>query len=222
MTGSDVTHPDPKPPGRRYSGLAPDERQRARRSAILDSALEQFGTAGYAPTSIKQICRGAAVTERSFYESFPTKEVCLAALYDDLSAAMHAATLAALGKEGPDLDALTAAGLEAFIRHLTVDPRRARVVLIEVVGVSPDMERRRHRVLRDFVDTVLTIWAAGGTQPPGRTQQLTATALVGGVNHLLVDWLMDGSRDDPDDLVAVCVNLFAAARAHWDGSAAPS
>ncbi|PSR63583.1 hypothetical protein C8259_13105 [Nocardia nova] len=40
-----------------------------------------------------------------------------------------------------------------------------------------------------------------------------------GVNHLLVDWLMDGRRDDPADLVAVCVDLFAATRAQWDAAA---
>ncbi|MBF6149591.1 TetR/AcrR family transcriptional regulator [Nocardia nova] len=222
MTLSGPGASGPKLAGRKYSGIAPEERVRQRRAAILESALEQFGTSGYAFTSIKQICRGAGVTERYFYESFPNKEVCLAALYDTLSEAMRDATAAALAQAGPDLDALTAAGLRAFIRYLTDDPRRARVVLIEVVGVSPDMEQRRHRVLRDFVDTVMATWAAESTRALARSERLTATALVGGVNHLLVDWLMDGRRDDPADLVAVCVDLFAATRAQWDTAAASS
>ncbi|GAA5050104.1 TetR/AcrR family transcriptional regulator [Nocardia callitridis] len=216
MTRPGTGTANPKLSGRRYSGVAPEERVRLRRAAILDSALEQFGTSGYATASIKQICRGAGVTERYFYESFPNREVCLAALYDTLSGEMRTATLAALTAAEPDLDALTSAGLEAFIHYLTDDPRRARVVLVEVVGVSPDMEQRRHRVLRDFVDTVMTTWTADGNRPLARGARLAATALVGGVNHLLVDWLMDGRRDDPADLVAVCVDLFAAARTHWD------
>ncbi|MGW5441523.1 TetR/AcrR family transcriptional regulator [Nocardia asteroides] len=210
----------PKPSSRKYSGVAPEERTRLRRAAILESALEQYGTSGYAAASIKQICRGAGVTERYFYESFAGQEVCLAALYDELAEAMRAKTIEALGQAGSDLDSLTAAGLEAFIGYLTSDPRRARVVLIEVVGVSPDMEQRRHRVLRDFVDTVMATWAIESPRPLTRGQRLTATALVGGVNHLLVDWLMDGRHDDPADLVAACVNLFAAARAQWGAATA--
>ncbi|MFD4456832.1 TetR/AcrR family transcriptional regulator [Nocardia sp. NPDC058480] len=217
-----MTSPGPSGPklsSRKYSGVAPEERVRLRRAAILESALEQFGTSGYAAASIKQICRGAGVTERYFYESFPNREVCLAALYDNLAEAMRAATITALQQAEPDLDVLTAAGLDGFIGYLTSDPRRARVVLIEVVGVSPDMEQRRHRVLRDFVDTVTATWMTG---TPARAQRLTATALVGGVNHLLVDWLMDGRRDDPTDLVAVCVDLFAAARTQWEAVATSS
>ncbi|UGT62622.1 TetR/AcrR family transcriptional regulator [Nocardia asteroides] len=206
MTRSGPT--TPKPSRRRYSGVAPEERVRRRRAAILDSALEQFGSTGYAAASIKQICRGAGITERYFYESFAGREACLAALYDTLAEGMRAATVAALEQASPDLDARSAAGLAAFIRYLTGDPRRAKVVLIEVVGVSPEMERRRHLVLRDFVDTVLATWGGDGA----RGRRLTATALVGGVNHLLVDWLLDGCRDDPADLVEVCVELFVAAR----------
>ncbi|WP_280478928.1 TetR/AcrR family transcriptional regulator [Nocardia asiatica] len=212
----------PKPSGRKYSGVAPEERVRQRRAAILDSALEQYGTTGYAAASIKQICRGAGVTERYFYESFANQEFCLAALYDNLAEAMRAETVTALEQADPDLDALTAAGLEAFIGYLTSDPRRARVVLIEVVGVSPDMEQRRHRVLRDFVDTVMAVWATESPRSLTRGQRLTATALVGGVNHLLVDWLMDGCHDDPADLVTACVDLFAAARARWNTTASSS
>lgn len=215
-----MSSPGPKPSGRKYSGIAPEERVRHRRASLLASALEQFGTCGYATVSIKQICQGAGLTERYFYESFTGREHCLAALYDELAAAMRAATLAAIDSAPPNLDAATAAGLAAFIGHLSSDPRRARVVLIEVVGVSAAMEQRRHRVLRDFVDTVLTVWGAESFRPPGRQQRLTATALVGGVNHLLVDWLMDECRDDPADLVTVCTDLFAAARAHWDTAAA--
>ncbi|TLG00355.1 TetR/AcrR family transcriptional regulator [Nocardia cyriacigeorgica] len=220
MTRSAPAASGPKRSGRKYSGVAPEERVRLRREAILESALEQFGTSGYAAASIKQICRGAGVTERYFYESFPNREVCLAALYDNLSEGMRTATFTALAHAEPNLDARTVAGLDAFIRYLTSDPRRARVVLIEVVGVSHDMEERRHRVLRDFADTVMSTWAADTSRTLTRTDQLTATALVGGVNHLLVDWLMDGRRDDPADLVAVCVNLFAAAHAQWDTGAA--
>ncbi|WP_405489580.1 TetR/AcrR family transcriptional regulator [Nocardia sp. NBC_00511] len=206
-----MTLSGPKPAGRKYSGVPLEERVRQRRTAILESALELFGGAGYAATSIKQLCRGAGLTERYFYESFTDREACLAALYDELSEGMRTATGTALAAAEPELGALTVAGIDAFVRYLTADPRRARVVFIEVVGISPAMEQRRHRILREFTDVVTTTWQAGGPRTLTRADRLTATALVGGVNHLLVDWLMDGQRDEPAELTAVCAQLFTAA-----------
>lgn len=204
-------------PGRRYLGLTADERARRRRSAILDAALELFGTSGYAANSVKQVCTRAGLTERYFYESFTDREDCLRSLYDGLIEAARSATLAAVEQENADapaesdIAAAAAAGLGAFIGHLTADPRRARVVLVEVVGVSAAMEQRRHRVLREFADIVVGVWADRGAHPLSTREELTAVALVGAVNHLLVDWLMDGRRRDISELVAVCTDLFTSA-----------
>ncbi|WP_026919331.1 TetR/AcrR family transcriptional regulator [Gordonia shandongensis] len=197
--------------GRRYAGIALEQRTQLRRAALLASALENFGTAGYAATSVKQICLTAELTERYFYQSFADREDALAALYDDLSTAMREATVAAVAAvDGDDIDAVARAGLAAFIGYLTDDPRRARVVLIEVVGVSSTMERRRHDVLSDFAAVVSSVWAAGGHELGSRERSL-AVALVGAVNHLLVDWLLGDRRQDVAELVDVCELLFAAA-----------
>lgn len=198
--------------GRKYQGLTPDERRAARRASILETALEVFGAIGYAGSSVKQICRAAGLTERYFYESFTDRESCLATLYSELVDGMRAATVAAVGAAGDDVDDQARAGLAAFVGYLTDDPRRARVVLIEVVGVSPAMEERRHAVLRAFADIVAATWAAHRDEPLTRRQNSTAVALVGGVNHLLVDWLMSGTPQSPADLTDVCATLFTAAR----------
>ncbi|NKY48604.1 TetR/AcrR family transcriptional regulator [Nocardia vermiculata] len=198
--------------GRKYQGLTPDERRAVRRAGILKTALEVFGTVGYAGSSVKQLCRAARLTERYFYESFTDRESCLATLYSELVDGMRAATVAAVGDVGDDVDDQARAGLEAFVGYLTDDPRRARVVLIEVVGVSPAMEASRHEVLRAFADIVAATWATHRSEPLTPKQNSTAVALVGGVNHLLVDWLMSGTPQSPDALVDVCTTLFTAAR----------
>ncbi|WP_182358442.1 TetR/AcrR family transcriptional regulator [Tomitella gaofuii] len=221
--------------GRRYGGLTAPERTARRRAAILAAALDRFGTEGYRAASVKQVCRSAQLTERYFYESFADREDCLGALYDELVAELRDATHSAVdgiptggsaaegglsegGARGSAADAAAAAGLEAFVRNLTGDPRRARVVLIEVVGVSEEMERRRHRVLREFADLAVAVWTRDGVQTPPEEARLAATALVGGVNHLLVDWLMDGRRTDPAVLSRLCTRLFQAARRSVEGA----
>lgn len=190
-----------------------EQRTQARRTAILEAALDLFGTAGYPATSVKLVCRAAGLTERYFYESFTDREDCLAKLYCQIATDMRAATVAAIAAAGTDVDDIVRAGLTAFIRYLTDDPRRARVVLVEVVGVSATMEEHRHAVLRDYSEVVTATWAAAASRPVAAAEQLTAVALVGGVNHLLVDWLMTGSRQRPAELADVCVTLFSAARA---------
>lgn len=201
-----------RPAGRRYSGRTSAERVQQRRTALLDAALELFGTQGYAVGTVKQLCGIAGLTERYFYESFRDRESCLATLYDEMTAQLRERTVAALSSAGPRLDDVITAGLAAFIGYLTEDPRRARVVLIEVVGVSARMEERRHGVLRDYAELVAGLWASARAQPLPERSRLTCVTVVGGVNHLLVDWLMDGRTTHPDDLVTVCANVFAAVR----------
>lgn len=209
--------------GRRYSGRDATERVRARRTAILDAALQLFGTTGYAATSVKQVCREAGLTERYFYESFADRHACLVALYDDLSASMRAATMAAVvdagaavneGAEGAEgtVEQLARFGLSAFVGFLTHDPRRARVVLVQVVGVSPELERLRHGMLREFAELTTAVWLGANDQAgPSDAVRLTAVGLVGAVNHLLVDWLMNEQQDSPTLLTEVCVALYTAA-----------
>ncbi|MEU8797454.1 TetR/AcrR family transcriptional regulator [Spirillospora sp. NPDC048819] len=202
--------------GRHYSGVAPAERARRRHEAVLAAALELFGTDGYAPTSVKKICKEAGLTERYFYASFRDRHDCLVQLYTELTGGLRSATLAAIDRTaGADLDSIADAGLTAFIDYLTADPRRARVVLIEVVGVSDELETRRHGVLREFAELITTVWTTA--DEPTTTvltdeQRLTAVGLVGAVNHLLVDWLLSGRETPPSKLAAVCSTLFSAAR----------
>lgn len=198
--------------GRRYSGMDAEERTRARRVAILDAALELFGTSGFAATSVKQICRTAGLTERYFYESFKDRPACLVGLYEALVTGLRTATEVAIEAAGADIEVAAREGLDAFIGYLTEDPRRARVVLIEVVGVSPEIEELRHGVLRGFADLIRAVWLADAEIDPGDDEiQLTAVALSGAVNNLLVDWMMTGRRQSPQVLARVCATLFTSA-----------
>lgn len=198
--------------GRRYSGLGAAERVTTRRAAVLAAALELFGTKGFRATSVKHICREAGLTERYFYESFRDREASLTALYRALVAELRGATAMAIGSAGDDVDTIARSGLAAFIGYLTDDPRRARVIMIEVVGVSPDLEQRRHRVLAEFAELITAVWAVS-TDLDTLTEHhlLTAVALVGAVDHLLVDWLHSGRHQSPEVLVDVCGSLFSAA-----------
>ena len=68
-------------------GYAPEQT----RQALIDSALELFGSRGYAVTSVQEITEAAGVTKGAFYHHFESKEDLLALIHDqflDLQLAM--------------------------------------------------------------------------------------------------------------------------------------
>lgn len=185
-----------------------------RRAAILAAALELFGTVGYTATSVKQICVAAGLTERYFYESFGDRKAALAGVYEMLVAELQATTAVAITPVGGGVEAKIRAGLDSFVGYLTADPRRARVVLIEIVGVSPELEELRHSVLRRFGEAIGSVWSTEpGFDATAERSRLTAIALSGAVNNLLVDWMMTGRQQQPHALTEVCTDLFVAALA---------
>jgi AcrR family transcriptional regulator len=214
-----VTERDPATdaaPGRVYGGRSAEERHAARRTALVDAGFELYGTVGYHPVSIERICSQARLTTRNFYEHFRDREALLRAVYDRTIAETTAIVLQALDDAGDAPSARVQQGVSAFVHTMLDDPRRARIVCLQVVGQSDELERHRRDVLHRFADLLAgedERTAEAGYIPRRRSYHVGALALVGGVNELLVDWL---HAEDPlplDRLVAEIVQLFLAAAA---------
>lgn len=149
---------------------------------------------------MKKICDEAALTQRYFYESFGDRVALLAAVYehcvDDARAAALAAADAVLQRSGVTgseiprdvIPALAHEALGGIIKNLVDDPRRARVILIEVVAVAPEIEKLRLGAIHDWADFIGGF--AGGGRPLTAAQKLGAIGLVGALTQLLVDWQM--------------------------------
>ena len=223
--------------GRRYGGRSAEERREARRSALIDAGYELYGTLGYQNVTIDRACRQARLTARNFYEEFGGREALLRAVYDRTIGQALDAVLTALAETdtdtggtgtgtgtgtgaggtgtGTEVRDRAEAGIGAFVHAMLDDPRAARVVCLEVVGVSEDLERHRRQVLRAFADLVADEAHRLGTGrvPQGQDPTPAALALVGGVNELIVDWLHSDDHLALDALVDVMVDLFVSASA---------
>jgi AcrR family transcriptional regulator len=68
------------------SAPRPPRRRVHTRARILSAAGELFLSAGYARTSIEDICTAAGYTRGAFYSNFATKEDLLLALFDEQAA----------------------------------------------------------------------------------------------------------------------------------------
>lgn len=182
-------------PKRLYRGRSSEERRLERRERLLHAALQVFGTAGYANSSISDVCRAAGVTTRHFYEEFPSREALLIAAYDDTIQRLFGAYTRALSAAPDDVTLRVRAGVAALAREMA-DPRRVRIMTVEVVGASPEVERHRLEVERGFQRALMREAArlAVVGLVPQRDYSLSAVAVVGAVSALVTHW---ATSDDP-------------------------
>lgn len=198
-------------PARRYRGQNASERQDERRARLLDAGLELFGTTGYAAASVKQVCRAAGLTDRYFYESFADREALLRGVYDWQVDQLKQTTLTALVAAEPTIEAQAVAGVSAFVRFVAADRRRARLIFVEVVGVSPALEQRRRSVIREFAQVIAAIGTSHLGTDGGELLDLGTMFFAGGLTELMVDWALDDEPSDLEDLTFVVVALLATA-----------
>lgn len=209
------------PSTRIYGGVSAERRRAERLRRLLDAGLEVIGTKGYAGTTVKGVCRRARLTERYFYEAFADREALLRAVYDDVVARVIGSVAAALIEAPADPAARARAGLRAFFATLTGDRRLARVQLIEVVGVSAELERHRRSTMHTFARIIsrnaqeLIPEAADNTAEV----RLTSLALVGATNELVTDWLLGYLKESPEELADHCAALFLATIGALDAQA---
>ncbi|MFW6093151.1 MAG: TetR/AcrR family transcriptional regulator [Pseudomonadota bacterium] len=180
--------------GRPYRGEASESRVMRRRAALIEAGLELFGTKGYRTTSVKEICSAVGLTERYFYESFSNREALLAAVYQTIIAEMSVSLESALRRRRGDSEARVRALLRAFFRYVHNDERRARVMLVEVLGISPEIDRLYHTAVRNLAE--LMEHPALGLFPArtDREKHVTSMGLVGAMAQIATHWMLDGFR----------------------------
>jgi AcrR family transcriptional regulator len=191
-----------------------EQRRAERRQRLLEAALGLFTTVGYRQTKIVQICAGAGVSTRNFYEEFTGKEQVLLTLHDLINSAALDRVRGALEALASD-DVVTRISrlLDAFVASVTADPRLPRLNYVEAVGVSEELERQHQAwVTRwaDFIEAEARHAAAHGVAPD-RDYRLTAIGLVGAITGLLREWQAHQPPWPVADIAAEIRGLMLAA-----------
>lgn len=191
-----------------------DDARADRRAALLAAGLELFGTRGFRATSVEEVCRQAHLSRDDFEDHFAGKEDLLAAVHENLAEELTGTVAAALELEpvGSGLERRARAGIGAFARTLADDETKARVLLLESVGVSSALDESRREVRRAFAAIFAhgVELAATAGEIPRRDFGIVATAFVGGVFEVLAEWILAEERIPIDDLVEECVRLAVA------------
>ncbi len=198
---------------------------------------------GYSAAKVKTLCQGAGLSERYFYESFESREHLLTVVYAQLSIKLMKHVKSALQDPEATLHEAIRASLGAVVRFMLADPRHARIMLVEVVGVSAELEVKRHEILKEFAGQSMAMLlllagvspegtverpagavAGAGTAPERRSEKaapatvldfarLTAVSMVGGVNNMLLDAVLEGAAVNVERIVEVSYQLVFNASA---------
>ncbi|MFC4127023.1 TetR/AcrR family transcriptional regulator [Nocardia rhizosphaerae] len=189
--------------GRRYRGAAPGQRQRERRTRLIEAGTEAFGTDGYRNTTVTTLCAAAGVGKRYFYESFTDSEDLLLEVYREVTARMLEAIHLGSGALDADIDTRVRGALTAYFQLIRDDPRVPRIAFFEILGVSPTVDRAYQEVLDALVDictVLLTPYLDLGDHPAVNTR-MVILGLVGAILIIAQKWVLDDYRQPVGDVV---------------------
>jgi len=196
---------------RRYGGLSADERRAGRRERLIDAATDCFGSRGFSATTIEEICAAANVTARHFYEEFDTRESLLRAIYDAITSDLLEKISAAIyDTNNISMHDVVHRGATAYFGAITSDARKARIVAVEVVGISPAFEAHRRRSIDAFAAQAARsadrLTAIGIT--PTIDYGLFSVALIGAGLELTNYWVLAENRPSVGALIDLVTAIW--------------
>ncbi|MEW5318947.1 MAG: hypothetical protein WDW38_010127 [Sanguina aurantia] len=197
--------------GRPYGGMTHEARTAERRSALIDAGTRVFGTVGFRKATVRAICRDAGLNDRYFYAAFDSADALLRATYEHHALQLQDKLQSAIDDHANQhqLDARVLAGLQAFFSFLR-DPCAARVLLLEVMGVSMATDATYQRQISAFAKQVISSASAGTREALGdrADQRIVGLALVGAMINAGTAWLLSGYREPQETMVRNCSKVF--------------
>jgi len=196
--------------GRTYAGQSQAERKQQRRQQFLLAGLNLFGTVGFRQCTVRGICREAKLTDRYFYAEFGRIEALLTAVYEDCMIRIRNQVIQSLANStGSDPQVLIRKALTAFYEAMQ-DPRVARVCMVELEGVSPEVDDLYHGYIESFADILLQFmhsqvpdWRYSDSQA-----KIMGIAMVGAMRQAATYGLRHPSRVSKADLIDISSRLF--------------
>jgi AcrR family transcriptional regulator len=162
------------------------------RSRLLAAAVVAVDELGYADTTVADITGRARVSRRTFYELFSNREECLAAVLEDVVAAVQG-ELAAAGLGGLGWREQVRGGLWVILSFLDHEPALARVCVVQALRGGVEVLAHREELMAGLA-AVVDEGRREGTRGAGCTP-LMAEGVVGAAFTIVHGRLLRGERE---------------------------
>lgn len=204
-------------PSRQYGGIDADQRMNERREKFITAGLEAFGVHGYGQATIKGICRLAGLTERYFYESFKNKEELLCAVFGRLINELETGARNIIETPGIRPEEAVCQITKRFYLLFLQDPRRARVQLFEVLGVSPRVDEEYRQSIKTLAGWIKITFCSlfPSLDPEWLETTIIPTSIAGAMIANAHRWVLDGFQTPIDDIVTQSMEMFMAIGNHY-------
>lgn len=197
--------------GRPYGGEASNERVARRRQQFLQAGLQLFGTVGYRAATVRALCKAAKLTDRYFYESFTGTEDLLVEVYLSCMQEMQLKLLTGMSDIAPDADirVFIEVGLDAFFSAVE-DAQLARVVWLEVLGVSPRVDQLYNAGIRNFANVVMPLLRNQYPQwiIEDEEAEILGIAMIGAISQSTMSWLLSDYLASRKTMVKATSHVF--------------
>ncbi|MBP2705209.1 TetR/AcrR family transcriptional regulator [Microbispora sp. RL4-1S] len=183
------------------------ERLADRRERLLNAAYSLFAHPGFHATTIERLCATARISNRAFYECFSSREDLMRAVYERCVEETLASVTQAIDKAPSTLDDRIVAGIAEYIRFVTKDVRRARVMHLEVRRAGDVLSGARQHTVGAFTK-IIESSVGDGSDPSAPELHLLALGLIGAMTELLIEWVLASPPPPTEKLVEASVHIF--------------
>ncbi len=198
--------------GRPYGGRSLEDRVATRRARFIEAGIALFGRQGFRSTTVRGVCAEAGLTDRYFYESFESLEDLLiavhAALTDGLRDRMAREALSAPTTNLNDIQS-RAYNAYAIWFEAVSDPRWARIMLYEMLGVSARVNAVYEARIDEFAAITAAPLRSKVSMPnmPEERRTMIGRALVGGALQVATAWYSGGYKEPRELVIGTCTML---------------
>ena len=186
------------PPGRH--GLPREFVVHNQRERLIAGLAEAVAENGYAGTTIAHITRHAAVSRRTFYEHFDSKDACFVAAYDVVMEQLRERVDAAY-QEPDEWPQALRGGLAAMLSFLAAEPNLARLCMVEALVAGPVVVERYDAAVHSLVPYLEAGREGRSPEVLARLSPSTEEALVGGLVSLISRRIIAGRSGELEQLL---------------------
>ncbi|GIH90068.1 TetR/AcrR family transcriptional regulator [Planobispora siamensis] len=187
--------------------MSSEERLAERRERLIRSAYILYADLGFPDTTIEKLCAAARISNRAFYECFTGRDELMWVVYNRCVRDNLAAVSKAVEQAPNTLLGRIEAGVAAYIEFITEDPRRARILHLEVRRAGDCLTSSRQRAVAGFTQIIET----NLLQVPEETGvdlHLLVLGMIGAIQELLIEWVLAEDPPPVESLIKTAVYIF--------------
>ena len=166
------------------------QKKDAKRTAMMQTAVQVFADKGYHAATVRDIVKEAGVAIGTFYFYFPDKETLFVYLYEETADFLVQSLAQAInGKQ--TLTRQVASGVQAYVNIALYEPAVVHLMLVGGIGAVPSLHNKRDT----FRESMVNLWqlpldqAMDREQIPAQNTRRMAEAIAGGCDEVILNLL---------------------------------